>query len=188
MDIWDSGNSLHRQAADPPRTCPHAQRPVGACRDWTHSGPNRSPCGLCLPWYLDSYRNHDADQAEGRQTYAATTPSNRCITQAGKRRRLSLGRVATSRLSIREASRASLAGLLRASFVDSAMSATGPLTPQLLPIWCGAASQRNVPSADIRRRGELPPPQGESVPGRQIASVVLVASMSICQAQAPHSL
>ena len=131
MDIWDSGNSLHRQAADPPRTCPHAQRPVGACRDWTHSGANRSPCGLCLPWYLDSYRNHDADQAEGRQTYATTTPSNRCITQTGKRRRLSLGRVATSRLSIREAGRAGLVGLLRVCQIGPRRSAGRcPVSPR----------------------------------------------------------
>ena len=33
--------------------------------------------------------------------------------------------------------------------VDFAMSATGPLTPQLLPIWCGAANRRNVPIGDI---------------------------------------
>ena len=31
---------------------------------------------------------------------------------------------------------------------DSAMSATGPLTPQLLPIWCSAAKRRDVPTAE----------------------------------------
>ena len=105
MDIWDPGNSLHRQAADPPRTCSHAQRPVGACRHWAHSGPDRAPRGPRLPWCLDSYRDHDADQAKGWRACATTTLSNGCITRAGKRRKLSLVRVLSSCLSIGEASR-----------------------------------------------------------------------------------
>ena len=32
--------------------------------------------------------------------------------------------------------------------VCSVMSAIGPLTPQLLPNWCGAANRRDVPVAD----------------------------------------
>jgi hypothetical protein len=38
---------------------------------------------------------------------------------------------------------------LRVNFVDSAMSAVGPLTRQLLSIWCGAAKRRKVPTTDI---------------------------------------
>jgi hypothetical protein len=37
---------------------------------------------------------------------------------------------------------------LRVNRVDFAMSATGPLTPQLLPIWCSAANRRDVPTTD----------------------------------------
>ena len=33
--------------------------------------------------------------------------------------------------------------------VNSAMSATIPLTHQLLPIWCSAAKRRDVPIGDI---------------------------------------